>query len=224
MPSPIERTGWLREKRQLAEERMDTLFAPTYDKHWGATLAPTHQDFVHLLVSLCPSHGSILDAACGTGKYWSIMLNVGISLLGIDQSQGMLTCARSKFPQVPVKKIGLQDIRYQDAFNGIMCVDAMEHVCPEDWPLVLYNFHRALKSGGYLYLTVELADDNEVKHAYEVGKTMGLPIVLGEWAHEEEYRYYPKLAEVRDWIESMQFAIQKEASGDGYHHLFVQKI
>ncbi|MEM8535085.1 MAG: class I SAM-dependent methyltransferase [Chloroflexota bacterium] len=224
MPSPIERTTWLREKRRLAEEQMDALFASTYDEHWVETLTPTHQYFVHLMVSLCPLHGSILDAACGTGKYWPIILNVGISLLGIDQSQGMLACARSKFPQVPMKKIGLQDIRYQNAFNGVMCVDAMEHVCPEDWPLVLYNFHRALKARGYLYLTVQLADDDEIERAYDVGKAMGLPIVPGEWAHEGEYRYHPKLEEVRDWLQSMQFAIQKEDSGDEYYHFFVQKI
>ncbi|NOK60705.1 MAG: class I SAM-dependent methyltransferase [Chloroflexi bacterium AL-W] len=218
MPSSIERTAWLREKRRLAEERMDTLFAPSYDEYWGATLNSTHQRFIRQLVDLCHLQGSILDATCGTGKYWSIILNVGI-----DQSQGLLFCTRSKFPQVPVKKIVLQEIRYQRAFDGIMCVDALENVFPEDWPLVLYNFHQALKSQGYLYLTVKLVNNNEIENAYQVGKTLGLPIVWSEWVHEEGYHYYPKLEEVRDWIESMHFTVNAEKTGDGYHHFLIQQ-
>lgn len=34
----MDRSAWLKEKRRLAEERFDTLWAPIYDEDWGATL------------------------------------------------------------------------------------------------------------------------------------------------------------------------------------------
>ena len=93
----------------------------------------------------CPDHGIILDAACGTGKYWPSILQTGRSVRAVDQSAGMLAQASAKYPDVPTRKLGLQELDYEQAFDGIICMDAMENVFPEDWPLVMANFHRALK-------------------------------------------------------------------------------
>ena len=73
------------------------------------------------------------------------------------------------------------------AFDGILCVDAMEFIAPEEWPPVLNNFHRALKRDGYLYFTVELLEAEELDHAYREGQKQGLPVVEGEYAHEGYY-------------------------------------
>ncbi len=56
----------------------------------------------------------------------------------------MLRQAQAKFPDVPVEHIGMQELSLVDIFDGIMCMDAMEMVFPEDWPVVLRNFARAL--------------------------------------------------------------------------------
>ena len=48
-----------------------------------------------------------------------------------------------------------------EAFDGVICMDTVEHVFPEDWPLVLSNFHRALTPQGYLFFTVEIAAESE---------------------------------------------------------------
>jgi len=45
------------------------------------------------------------------------------------------------------------DLAYAREFDAVMTVDAMENVPPEEWPLVLANLHRAVRPGGYLYLT-----------------------------------------------------------------------
>src|SRR5215510_15220809 len=71
----------------------------------------------------------------------------------------------------------LQEMRYHEAFEGILCMDALEHVCPEDWPLVLSNFQRALKPQGYCYFTVEVADEQDIADAFLRGKRLGLPLV-----------------------------------------------
>jgi len=109
----------------------------------------------------------------------------------------MLVQARAKFAQVRTEKKGLQEIDFTDALDGIICVDAMEFVAPEDWPLVLHHFHRALKRNGYLYFTVELIEPEERAYSYSEGQKQGLPVVEGEYAHEGSYHYYPELEQLK---------------------------
>jgi cyclopropane fatty-acyl-phospholipid synthase-like methyltransferase len=118
----------------------------------------------------------------------------------------MLDRAHAKYPQVLVKKLGLQDIQDRETFDLIICMDAMEMVFPEDWPQVLANFHRALKPSGQLYFTVEIADK---------------PAIDGE--DEGGYHYYPGMDQVRHWVEEAHFSLKEEAESDDYHHFWVQK-
>lgn len=218
----MERSLWLKEKRRVSEVRYDTLHAGSYDQNWGHINA-SHRSFLHHFLALCPPGCTILDAACGTGKYWSLILDSGRSVVGIDQSQQMLLRASDKFPDVRTEKMGLQEIDSIAAFGGIICMDAMEFVAPEDWPLVLNNFHRALKRNGYLYFTVELIKSEELDHAYSEGQKQGLPVVEGEYAHEGYYHYYPALDQVRIWVSQTSFSVIEEGEGDDYHHFLVQR-
>jgi len=153
----------------------------------------------------------------------SMLLEKGQAVVGIDQSQGMLSRAKAKFPTVQTEKIGLQEMLYHEAFDGIICIDAMEHVFSEDWTLVLSNFHRALKPQGYFYFTVEIADANEIENAFIRGKQLGLPLVYGEWADDDVYHYYPPIQQVREWIQQAGLGLIEEGEGDGYHHFVVRK-
>src|SRR5579884_491211 len=151
----MQRSDWLREKRRIAEERYDMLHAPNYDQNWGHINA-FHRSFLQRFLDLCPPRGTILDAACGTGKYWSLIVGSGRSVVGIDQSKQMLVQANRKFPHVRTEKMGLQEIAFSETFDGVVCTDALEFIPPEDWPPVLNNFSHALKENGHLYFTVEL--------------------------------------------------------------------
>jgi ubiquinone/menaquinone biosynthesis C-methylase UbiE len=219
----MNRQDWLKAKRRRAEERMDMLFAPTYDEQWGNYSNASHRAMLERFLGLCPSDGVILDAACGTGRYWPIILTSGRTPYGIDQSQQMLNRAHTKFPDVPIEKLGMQEMRFVDKFDGIICMDGMEFVFPEDWPLVLGNFYRALKSRGYLYFTVELIDEADLRAAQESAKQQGLPVVAGEMAHEDGYHYYPAMEQVREWIRDADLELLDEATGDDYQHFLVRK-
>lgn len=218
----MNRVTWLREKGWLAEERMDALFAPDYDRHWGH-VDPTHGAMLDRFLSLLPREAPVLDAACGTGKYWGMVLGSGRSVVRTDHSRRMLLNARAKSPDVRIRKLRLQELRFEDEFDGAICVDAMENVPPEDWPTVLGNLHAALKADGLLYFTVETASEGEVEAALVAGKELGLPLVRGERAHEGGYHFYPDLPTVRDWCGGASFRLVEERSGDGYHHFLVRK-
>lgn len=218
----MDRTAWIKQRRRINEMRMDTLFAPTYDEHWGAVIDPTHRQMLDHFLACCPSAAYILDAACGTGKYWPLLLERGHSILGVDQSQGMLHQAQAKFPAIRVEKRGLQELDYEQAFDGIICIDAMENIFPEDWPIVLVNFQHALKPNGALYFTVEIPEE-DISEVFQAAVEAGLPVVEGEYVKEGSYHYYPDIYQVRLWIDTANFEILEEIIGDGYQHFFTQR-
>lgn len=220
----IERTAWLKDKRRTSEALLDAQ-AETYDREWGAIDA-THRRFIERFLSLVPAGGKILDAACGTGKYWHMILEAGREIVGVDRSAGMLAHARSKHPHVPTAKATLEELSYDAWFDGIVCTDAMESVPPEDWSAVLANFRQALKPGGALYFTVETDDPTALRTAFENGRHRGVPLVYGEWAPEGRYHYYPEMEQVRAWLGAAGFAVVDEAQAptgeDPYHHFLTR--
>jgi len=220
----MDRQDWLNERRREAEERYSTLWAPLYDTVGGIYPNASHQEYMKKFLSLIMEPGTILDAACGAGRYMPMLLAEGHSVVGIDQAQGMLDQAKAKFPSVQVEKTGLQEMSYSEAFDGAICMDALEHVPPEDWPPIFQNFHRALKPNRYLYFTVEVADEQDVAQAFQQGKEMGLPIVYGEWPNNSDvYHYYPTMPQVREWLLESGFKLMEEDEADGYHHFVVRK-
>ncbi len=130
---PLTRNSWLAERRKLARERFDRIWAPTYDRHWGE-IARTHRTMLRRFLDTCVPGGRILDAGCGTGKYWGLVLLSGRTLLGVDQSEAMLEKAKEKYPEVPVVRRVLQEVNYRSEYDGVICIDVMETILPEDWP------------------------------------------------------------------------------------------
>ena len=225
----MDRVTWLKEKQRECEEQYDVVWAPLYSEgKTGLYSNVTHQQFIHEFLDLLPQRSTVLDAACGAGRYILFLLEKGHSVSGTDQSQGMLAQAKAKFPSVQFEKVGLQEMAYQEMFDGAICMDAMENVPPEDWMLVLGNFHRALKPRGYLYFTaetIENLDENEIREAFEKAQGAGLPVVYGENPDEDVYHYHPTNQQVREWTQQSGFEILKEANGEiWYYHILVRKV
>jgi SAM-dependent methyltransferase len=225
-----EREAWLRNLRRVNERQEDAL-APVFDERWGE-VGDTHRGFLEKFLSKLPPGGRVLDAACGTGKYFPTVLASGRSLLGVDHAGAYLASAGAKFPDVRTEKHDLQDLPFEDEFDGVMCVDAMEFVPPEEWPEILERFRRALHPGGWLYLTVELHPADEVHAANDAARRAGHPVVDGEVVWEEPdgyYHYYPSIEQVRDWVAEAGFTIEEETEGpwhDGgyaYHHVLARR-
>jgi cyclopropane fatty-acyl-phospholipid synthase-like methyltransferase len=223
----MDRITWLKALRQECEQKYDTLWAPAYGEKWGLYNNTTHLEFLREFLRLVPQNSALLDAACGAGRYLPFLLEQGHSVIGIDQSRGMLANAGSKFPAVSFEQVGLQEMTYRARFDGAICMDAMENVPPEDWPQVLANFHRALKPHGLLYFTaetIENADENEIRAAFEKDRQAGLPVVFGERLDEEVYHYHPSNRQVSEWTQQAGFEILKEANGElWYYHILLRK-
>jgi SAM-dependent methyltransferase len=237
----MERTEWLKQMRDMAEALYDH-FSPLS----GVKLGPyyeMHLKYLQKFLERIPPHSTLLSAACGAGRFDGVLLKAGHSVVGIDQSAGMLARAREHFPEARYEKIGLQEMDFREEFDGAICMDAMEHICPEDWPVILRGFQAALKPGGVLYFTFwprELAGTDKVEESYKRAKRQGLPVVFGEVADQVEeahkraivsgeatdesvYHYCPSLKQVREWIGQAELAIEEEGTGDDYEHFVVRK-
>jgi SAM-dependent methyltransferase len=218
----MDRQAWLDDQRVSVEERYDRLYSPTYDN--DSPVSPIHRQFVEKVTESCPPRGAILDAPCGTGRYFEMVLAAGRTVVGIDQSAGMLARARAKHPEVVLEKVGLQELELNGAFDAAMCIDAMEYVCPEDWPRVLAKLHRAVRGSGLIYLTVEQIDPGEIASAFAEARAAGLPVVHGENIRRGGgYHYYPTPEHVSRWLaaEGLEIVDEGISRARNYSYLHI---
>ena len=224
--APMRRGEWLAERRAFVEADY-TRDAPTYDEGYDP-VTPVHRRFVARLIDSCPEGGTVLDAACGTAPYAGMILDAGRRFVGTDQSAGMLARARSKHPDVRFEPLGLQELSFDGRFDAAMCLDAMEHVPPEEWPLVIGNLARALRPGGHLYVTVEEIDGGRLVPAFEEATAAGLPVVYGEVIIGDTggYHFYPDREQVSAWVADAGLEVVDDddegLDGYAYHHLFLR--
>jgi SAM-dependent methyltransferase len=204
---------------------MDSLFAPAYDEHWGK-INPSHEAFVRKLIDLTPDRALLLDAACGTGKYWPQLLAADRRIVGTDRSAGMLAKARVKFPDVETRQLALEQLDttagWAGRFDGLLCVDAMENVPPEDWPLVLAGFVHVVQPQSPVYLTVETPEDDDRRAAEDPPP----PLVSGEvlWPDEHGggYHYFPGPQLVSSWLAAVGLTVLETADADGVQHILAR--
>lgn len=243
----MERDKWLQGMREKLEAVYDHLSPAYLEAHEGYANEAQLAYLEKFLERMGPG-SELLSAACGAGRYDGILLEAGHRVLGIDQSEGMLQRAGKRCPGARYRRMRLQEMDFTGAFDGILCIDAMEHISPEDWPVILERFREALKPGGLLYFTYGSSDSwpEEVEEAHEKAQTRGLPAVYGELAYGIDeafkrlktlgpgevdddlfdlaaYHFCPTKAQVRGWVEGAGLAIEEEGFGDGYEHVFGKK-
>ena len=206
--------------------------APDYETG-NYPISDTHRAFVARVVGACPPDGIVLDVPCGTGRYFELVAAHGRRVVGADQSAGMVEQARVRGLAESVELVGLQELPYTDAFDGVLCIDAMEHVPPEDWPLVVDNLGRALRSAGLLYLSLEVLSDQDahVDQAFTDALARGFPAVRGEDVGEDTggYHFYPSNEQVTGWLAAAGLAITEDVTDMsyddwGYRHLLVRRV
>ena len=118
MGSP-ERRAWLDERRLAVEQQYDAE-APEYDDELYPTTS--HRSFIQRLLETCPPGGTVLDAPCGTGKYFDQVVAAGRQIVGVDQSAGMLARAQARGIATRLEHLGLQEIAFDAEFDGSMTV------------------------------------------------------------------------------------------------------
>jgi hypothetical protein len=135
----------------------------------------------------------------------------------------MLEVARSKFPHVPTGFVALQDLAFGGLFDAVICVDAIENVGPEDWPVVVGALAAAARPGAPLYLTVELPEPAD-EVFYRQARAAGHPVIRGESFDGIGYHYFPPRDSVLAWLSGAGLETHEEVEGDGYWHLLAERV
>ena len=135
--------------------RGDTLtgyrqWSSTYDEPRNS-LFDCDEPVMHEILDALPT-GSVLDAACGTGRYAVHLAARGHRVIGVDSSPEMLDRARARVPEGrfllgDLHRLPLPD----DAFDLVVCGLALAHV-PALGP-VMAEFARVLRPGGHLVIS-----------------------------------------------------------------------
>src|SRR6201987_5400829 len=107
--SGMERLVWLAERRAALVAVYDAE-AATYDdeRHpWDM-----QREWVARVLGLIRPGGTVLDAPCGTGKYFPMLAAAGHQVAGADQSASMLARARTRDIAFSLQRTSLQDLSY----------------------------------------------------------------------------------------------------------------
>lgn len=218
---PVRRREFLDAQRESWRVRYDIELASGYDEVQGV-IPDSHRRFIDHLTDRLAEGASVLDAGCGTGRLWPLLSDADLRIVGVDQSQRMLDIARGKHPDVDTRCVSLQDLPFLHEFDAVVCVDVLENIGPEDWPLVLDRLQAAGRPDALVYLTVGLADDEDPLLADDAAD-FGEPLVDGEAFDGERYRYLPERKLVIRWLDDAGLDVVHEAEADGYRHLLVRR-
>lgn len=109
-------------------------------------MQPLYQRFLPLL----PGQAHILDAGCGSGRDAKYFIEQGYKVTAFDASTEITALAEKELGQ-PVFVQRLQEIQYQNQFDGIWACASLLHVPAKELPGVFHRLARALKPQGVIY-------------------------------------------------------------------------
>ncbi len=132
-----------------------TFFADTVQ----VDMAPLYGRFLPLL----PEQARILDAGCGSGRDAGAFAKLGHGVIAFDASPALVALAEDHLGQ-PVQRLRLQDITWQDEFDGIWACASLLHVPAAELPDVMQRLCAALKPGGILYASFKYGSGEREHH------------------------------------------------------------
>ena len=179
---------------------------------WDATQYDAKHAFVYekakgLVNLLAPKAGErILDLGCGTGVLTAEIAGTGARVLGVDQSEEMISQARKKYPGLKFETHDARKLRFNGEFDAVFS-NAVLHWIPEAEEVVS-GVARALAPGGRF--VAEFGGKGNIQTLVEgfhkAFSTLGVeePDGVSPW-------YYPSLAEYSGLVEKHGLEV-REAS------------
>jgi len=157
---------WTREHVARFWEYYST-FKAVEDDYFSKQLGDTVINFVKRYVLLT---GKILDYGCGPGFLIEKLLRDGRSCWGLDSVESNIRIIESKFSGHP-RFMGafhadtLPTPIPNEMFDTVFLIETIEHLLPDELPLILKELNRITKTGGTLIITTpnnENLDANKV--------------------------------------------------------------
>ena len=112
--------------------------------------------------------GTVADVGCGPGRITGYLHELGLGVVGIDLSPGMLAVARRTYPHLAFGLGSLAALGVGDGtLAGVVAWYSIIHTPPAELPVVFAELHRVLTPGGRLVLAFQVGDECvHIEHAY----------------------------------------------------------
>jgi ubiquinone/menaquinone biosynthesis C-methylase UbiE len=160
---------------------------------------------------------SILDLGCGSGDPADIEIAKKHMVTGVDISQTQINLALQKVPGGHFIHGDVETMNFPSAsFDAIVSFYAIEHIPREKHKDVLGRIHRWLKAGGFLLLSMEAGEYDNV-----IGNWLGVPMFISAYSPEIMKRLV-----ISEGFELLETAIETQIEGNieiPYHWIFAQK-
>jgi hypothetical protein len=215
---PCDRVAFLAERRALSVQRFDTVHSPHYDRHWGA-ISATHADFAGRLARRVPAGGQVLDAACGTGKYWPALLAAGC---GCWAPTSPWACSAG--PAASTRRFRSASWRCKISWPPRTWLGGLTGCCV--W--TRWNrrtgalARRGGRAGRYCAHRGAFLYDGGATNRPAAGRHRSRQ-VPGEVIEDGGYHYYPSRPQVRQWLDTAGFTVAGQADDGEYWHLLLTR-
>ncbi|MEK7568551.1 MAG: class I SAM-dependent methyltransferase [Patescibacteria group bacterium] len=114
--------------------------------------------------SLLPKGSLVLDVGCGGGVKSKYFIEKGMTVVGADLSENMISIAKREVPQARFATLDARDIdTLPETFDGIFAQAVLLHIPKKEIVPLIKKFKEKIKEGGYLYVAVkeQRADKSE---------------------------------------------------------------
>ena len=102
-----------------------------------------------LILQHNPNADSVLELACGTGSLLEVLAK-DYRVIGLDNSEGMLSVARKRLPNVELILADMADFKIEEKFDVILCIyDSINHLVDFlQWQAMFARVAEHLEPGG----------------------------------------------------------------------------
>ena len=117
--------------------------------------------FYEKFLRYIPDKGRILDVGCGSGRDSLYFINNGYDVTSIDASEEMVKLSSALTGQSTIH-LRIEDIDYQNKFNGIWACASLLHIEKIFTEKVLISLGNALKKNGVLYASYKYGANTSI--------------------------------------------------------------
>ena len=120
-----------------------------------------YNDSYDIFLDLIGTNSYVLDIGCGPGNITRYLLtkNPSLNIKGIDNSENMITLARSNNPLAEFVMMDSRNLKnLNDKFDAIICGFCIPYLSKEDCRNLFSDCKNLIGDSGYLYLSFVAGD------------------------------------------------------------------
>jgi len=139
----------------------------------------------------------VLDAGCGPAGIYMVLHQHRVDAVDplLSSYESLPHFTKYDYPHVQFIQSKLEDFRYENEYDVVFCLNAINHV--EDLKLSLQNISAALKSNGILFLSIDMHRFTMLKYLFK--------LIPGDMLHPHQFM----LNDYLDLLKQQNFKIEK---------------